>query len=268
MPLDPQYGAASADSARRNSFDSDAANYDRVRPRYCPELFAEITRYAALTPASRALEIGPDTGQATEPFIRLNCRVTAVELGRQLADYLAHKYEACAGLRVWCGDFLAFPETERYDLIYSATAFHWIPREQGLAKARRLLREGGTLALFWNHPTLCGGEDTPMHRAVQRVYDSLGRSAGGQLFDGSSCAAYEQTLRGAGFCDVRSRLFTGERVLTGRQYVQLMRSYSDHQMLAADRRERLERDMEAAIRAEGDALPIRDVMDLYLARKG
>lgn len=266
MALDLQYGKDDKNRARRIDFDSDAANYDRARPRYCPELFEEIIGIAGITERSKILEIGPGTGQATEPFLDLGCRVTAAELGEHLAEYLRMKYADRENLTVWQGDFLSFPENEKFDLIYSATAFHWIPREEGFAKVQRFLKPGGTLALFWNHSVIGGGPDSPDNQTVQPVYREFGQGSDAKPFDGSSCPAYEQALRDVGFLDVQSRLFTSWRVLTGEQYVQLMRSYSGHGKLPEDVRLRFEEKMAEAIRSAGDALHIKDVMDLYLAK--
>jgi len=267
MSLNLQYGKDDANRSRRTSFDSDAANYDRVRPRYCPELFEAIISAAEVKGSAQALEVGPGTGQATAPFVKMGCRVTAAELGESLAEYLAEKYADCPNLSVWQGDFLNFPEDERFDLLYSATAFHWIPREEGFQKTLRLLKPGGTLALFWNHPIVGDKPGTAGHDVVQEVYSRFGKGGGGKIFDGSSCAAYEDALRAAGFEAVESRLFTAYRCLTGREYVALMRSYSDHMAMPEDKRAALEEAMEEAIRTRlEDRLVIRDVMDLYLAK--
>ena len=265
MALNLQYGKDEKNRARRIDFDSDAANYDLTRPRYCPELFETIIRSAGLTAESKILEIGPGTGQATEPFLDLGCQVAAAELGENLAEYLRLKYADRKNLTVWQGDFLRFPENEKYDMIYSATAFHWIPREEGFAKVKVLLKPGGTLALFWNHPVIGGGNDSPDNRTVQPVYRRFGQGSDAKPFDGSSCPAYVQALRDAGFSDVSSQLFTFWRILTGEQYVRQMRSYSGHGKMPEETRLRFENEMETAIREAGDALHIKDIMDLYLA---
>lgn len=267
MSLNLQYGKDDANRSRRTSFDSDAANYDHVRPRYCPELFEAIISAAALTDSARALEVGPGTGQATAPFVDLGCHVTAAELGESLANYLSEKYADRPNLSVWQGDFLNFPEDEQYDLLYSATAFHWIPREEGFQKALKLLKPGAALALFWNHPIVGDAPGTMSHCVVQEVYARFEKGGGGKIFDGSSCAAYEDALRLAGFENVESHLFTAYRYLTGNDYVALMRSYSDHMAMPEDKRLALEEAMEEAIRTRlEDRLVIRDVMDLYLAK--
>lgn len=262
MALDLRYGKDDSHRNLRTTFDSDTANYDAMRPRYCPALFDSVISRTSLTARSHALEIGPGTGQATERFLDIGCPITAVELGEKMAAYLTQKYADFPQLSVWQGDFLAFPEENRFDLIYSATAFHWIPREEGLAKVKRLLRSGGTLALFWNHPMI----DPMQNETLQEVYERFdhGRNSTNP-FDGSTCPAYARALEEAGFSDVKWELFRSQRVLTGKEYVQLMRTYSDHAALPEAKREALEKAMEETILALGDRLVIRDVMDLYLA---
>ena len=68
--------------AKKLSFNENADNYDRLRPRYCQELFADIAAYAGLQEGAAALEVGAGTGQATGPFLERGCQVTAIERGR------------------------------------------------------------------------------------------------------------------------------------------------------------------------------------------
>ena len=267
MALNLNYGKDEKNRDLRTAFDSDAANYDAIRPRYCPELFHAVVDAADLKPGKCCLEIGPGTGQATEPILATGCCVTAVELGKHLADYLAAKYAQHTNLTVWQGDFLNYPEEQQFDLIFSATAFHWIPREEGLAKVMRLLKPGGLLALFWNHPIPGGGIDTPGNIALKDVYQKHGMGRRDTIFDGSSCPAYCDALRTAGFVDVHYQLLEAWRYLSGEQYVMLLRSYSDHAKMSIEQQIGLEKDMKAAIEALGGQLPIRDLMDLYFARK-
>lgn len=267
MALNLKYGKDDENRNLRTAFDSDAANYDAIRPRYCPELFVKIVEAADLRQGKCCLEIGPGTGQATEPILDTGASVEAVELGKHLADYLAEKYAHKANLRVWQGDFLEYPEGKQFDLIYSATAFHWIPREEGFGKVMRLLKPGGTLALFWNHPMPGGGVGTPGELALQRVYEKYGKGRRDNPFDGSTCPAYCDALREAGFAEVRFELFQAWRELDDLQYVMLLRSYSDHAKMTPGEHHFLEQDMQKAIRDLGGKLPIKDLMDLYIAKK-
>lgn len=80
------------------TFNEDAANYDRWRPTYVPELFREIVEYSGLDETKEALEIGIGTGQATLPILQTGCRVTAAEIGQNLAAYAKSKFQAYQNL--------------------------------------------------------------------------------------------------------------------------------------------------------------------------
>ena len=131
---------------------------------------------------------------------------------------------------------------------------------------KRLLKPGGVLALFWNHPLPGGGVDTPGDVALQKVYRKYGKGRRDTPFDGSSCPAYCDALRAAGFEDVRFELLESWRYLNGEHYVMLLRSYSDHAKMTQEEQMVFERDMRSAIDSIGGELPIRDLMDLYFAR--
>jgi hypothetical protein len=47
-------------------------------------LFDDVIKFSNINQTSRALEVGIGTGQATLPFLKLNCHVTAIELGDEL----------------------------------------------------------------------------------------------------------------------------------------------------------------------------------------
>lgn len=144
----------------RLKFDEDAGNYNKWRPTYVPELFEEIIRYCALGKKARALEIGIGTGQATEPILKTGCHVTAIELGENLWRYVRTKFRQLQNFEALHLDFVNFEDDfNAYDLIYSATAFHWIPPEIGYRRVYDLLKPGGTVALFWNHPFVNRADD-------------------------------------------------------------------------------------------------------------
>lgn len=76
----------------RYKFDEDAQNYEKYRPTYIDELFADIITYSGLDDTKNALEIGIGTGQATLPFLSTGCNLTAIELGENLAAYSKDKF--------------------------------------------------------------------------------------------------------------------------------------------------------------------------------
>lgn len=131
------------------AFDRSARDYEHGRPDYPDEIFELLRERCGLGPGTRVLEIGPGTGQATLRLLEIGAHVTAVEPGPALAARLAERAGE-ADLEVIVSSFEdAEPPEAAFDLVCSATAFHWVEPDVGLARAARTLREGGWLALWW-----------------------------------------------------------------------------------------------------------------------
>ena len=248
-------------------FNEDEANYDRWRPTYVPQLFDAIIEYAHIDDAKNALEIGMGTGQATLPFLKTGCSVTAVEIGEKLAEYSRRKFSKFANLDVVTIDFEGFQAPIAYELIYSATAFHWIPEQIAYKKALDLLKPGGALALFWNH-AFVGKEDDPLHVEIQHSYKKYWPNWKPLAeFIKSDCGRIVDTLLGYGFRDVGCDLYHGIRTMRSEEYIGLLNTYSDHRALPEDKKNGLEREIRLAIDAFGGKINVCDTMDLYLARR-
>ena len=252
----------------RKTFNDDVYNYDKARPNYPDELFEAVFDYARLTDNSSALEIGLGTGQATVPFLQKNVSVTAVELGNRLAAYCKGKFSEYSNLSVINDDFLKalLPENS-FDLVYSATAFHWIDEKQGFKKINKLLTNGGTVALFWTHP-FAGKKDDATNRASCAVYKKY-RPAQKAVreFGYADTLRYVGLLEKYGFKDIETRLFKRTRTLSTEEYLNLINTYSDHCAQPEKIRKEFERDMKNAIDAAGGKINIYDTIDLYLAKK-
>lgn len=253
--------------ALRLVFNADPANYDQARPTYPARLFADISEYAQLSPGSRLLEIGCGTGQATVPFLEMGHNVTAVEIGGDLAAFTRQKLSVFSNLVVAheaFEDFQSAPAS--YDLVFSASAFHWLPKKSAYEQARRLLKPGGTLALFWNRPFV-GREDDPLHQEIRAIY--LSRLPGNCPDPEVYPQRYERklnALRRRGFRQVVCRLYHAARAINADDYIRLLNTYPDHITLSQEVKAPLEQDIHAAITAVG-SLMVYDTVDLYLGRK-
>jgi SAM-dependent methyltransferase len=131
-------------------FDSVAEGYDRARPGYPPAMFDDL-RSHGVGPATSVLEIGCGTGQATRHLAEIAGSVTCVELGGELARVAERNLAGSEHVRVLVG---AFEDVElpfsSFDVVFSATAFHWIDPSVAYPRAASLLRTGGALALATN----------------------------------------------------------------------------------------------------------------------
>ena len=251
----------------RFTFNENEENYDASRPGYPAELFDEIFAYAGLPPKSNVLEVGIGTGQATVPFLKSGCCVTAVELGENLARFCEKKFSGFENFRVINADFMeAAFIPNHFDLIFSATAFHWIPTDAGCRKVMSLLKPGGTFALFWNHPFV-GNENDPTNRASMSVYGKhRPAEKPPRAFDVSACLVKTAQLERFGFKEVIFRIFRRTRTLTAEEYIALINTYSDHIALPAFERLSFEEDMRLSLNAVGGTVNIYDTLDLYLSK--
>ncbi|MBP5295227.1 MAG: methyltransferase domain-containing protein, partial [Lachnospiraceae bacterium] len=133
----------------RKIFDTIPEQFDRYRARYSPELFQDLIAYAEVGPGKDVLELGPGTGQATDPILATGCNYHAIELGEHLFEVMKRKYGAVPNFEIVNDDFITHDfDDEKYDMIYSAATIQWIPEETAFPKTFALLKPGGMLAMF------------------------------------------------------------------------------------------------------------------------
>ncbi|MGW8634713.1 class I SAM-dependent methyltransferase [Streptomyces sp. NPDC055793] len=139
----PESSAAESHEARRmaESFGVDAQRYDQARPDYPAAL---VTRIVADAPGPDVLDVGCGTGIAARQFQAAGCAVLGVEPDARMADFARAR-----GLRVEVATFEAWqPGDRRFDAVVAAQSWHWVDPLAGAAKAARVLRPGGRLAIF------------------------------------------------------------------------------------------------------------------------
>ncbi|GAB3439796.1 class I SAM-dependent methyltransferase [Streptomonospora sediminis] len=142
------------------SFGTDAARYDRARPRYPA---AMVERIAAAGPG--VCDAGCGTGIAARQFQRAGCRVLGVEPDARMAGLARRR-----GTEVELAAFEDWdPAGRRFDAITAAQSWHWVDPDRGAAKAAAALRPGGRLAVFWN----ADGPPPELTRAAAEVYQRV-----------------------------------------------------------------------------------------------
>ncbi|WP_329038466.1 class I SAM-dependent methyltransferase [Streptomyces sp. NBC_00178] len=139
----------SATPLRALSFDSAAAQYAANRPGYPPALLDAVEELAGRPlPGARTVDVGAGTGIATRLLLARGARVTAVEPGPGMAAELQRSLPSVPVVR---GDGNRLPlATASADLITYAQSWHWTDPSHSLPEALRVLRPGGSLALWWN----------------------------------------------------------------------------------------------------------------------
>ncbi len=125
------------------SFGSDAARYDRARPRYPDALVAAV---ADAAPGPDVLDVGCGTGIAARQFRAAGCRVLGVDVDARMAAFARD-----TGLEVEVAAFETWDAGGRtFDAVVAGQTWHWLDPPAGAARASGLLRPGGRLAVFWN----------------------------------------------------------------------------------------------------------------------
>ncbi len=121
----------------RQTFDSAAALYHQVRPDYPEELLEAVIDAAGLRRGDRLLEVGCATGKATIPLAEWGFRITCVELGPALAAEARRNLAKFADVEIVEGSFEEWKPTRNqvFDLVYAATAWHWIDPDVRYARA-------------------------------------------------------------------------------------------------------------------------------------
>jgi SAM-dependent methyltransferase len=136
--------------SRGLTFDEVAGQYDLFRPRYPSALFDDLRAVVGIGPDSRILEVGCGPGVATEEMMSRGWSVLAVDPGAQLAE-VAHSKFGDDRFTVEVSTFDDWdPRGRHFDLVFSATAYHWVAPEVRWNKAAQVWNDGGYLALATN----------------------------------------------------------------------------------------------------------------------
>jgi len=154
----------------RRTFETVAALYDRVRPTYPDELFAELAR--SIRPGGRILEIGPGTGQATVALAERGFEIVALELGAELAAVAREKLARFPNAEIVNAEFESWTADTLFDAVVAFTSFHWIDPALRYTNTASRLRPGGVLAVTEvSHVRL--EHDDPFWVEVQDDYDAV-----------------------------------------------------------------------------------------------
>jgi SAM-dependent methyltransferase len=225
------------------TFESRADEYHAARPDYPDELYEALVASAGLRRGARLLEVGCGTGKATIPLAARGFVITALEPGPRLAAAARTNLAGYNGVRVVQTPFEAWrPSADaRLDLVYAATAWHWVDPAVGYDLAWHCLRPGGHLAV-WTAQHVLPDDGDPFFLQIQDVYDEIGESLPRDDYfpkPGSlptDRAAIEASGR---FTLTLEREFIWARDYTAEQYVALLDTFSSHIDMAQWQRDRL-----------------------------
>lgn len=303
----------SSREALRQTFNADALKYDRARPGYPADVFDHIAKAGSLDSfettnlagealarsGGRVLEIGSGTGQATRSMFARGWRITAVELGAELARVGRSNADSSANgnpnaahnprghVTVITGDIETVDRSsileaggcahgnstdEGFDAVVAFTCFHWLNPATRAGLVASYLRPGGLAAVVDTHHVANKPGD-PSERFFidsQVMHARYMPEADGDkwLSTVEDIAPRLGSLSHPGLSALDEHQIIGEIVYSADAYIDLLGTYSGHLALAEVDRLRLFAEISHSINTDyGGAITKRYLYTISLARK-
>jgi len=246
----------------RKTFDKIPEQFDKYRPRYCEELFQELTEVCGLSLDKKVLEIGPGTGQATEPILKTGCDYTAIELGENFTSFMKSKFGCYKNFHIINADFEKYDfEENTYDLVYSAATIQWIPEEIAFSKTYKMLKPGGYLAMFMTSSDE-RTQNENLHDEICLVYDKYFH-----VKQKYNCKLEYMNALNYGFTNYQYKEWKSERILNSEEYISYISTHCAHITLEEPYKSNFYEGIRRAILDAGDRITIIDTIPLYLFQK-
>ena len=257
---------------RRAVFGEAVDAYEAARPGYPDELVQDVLDHAQLDGAP-VLEVGAGTGKASLGFARRGLALTCLEPDARMAEVLVRNCARYPRTEVVVSGFEQWPlPAERFGLLFSAQAWHWVDPASRWSLGFDALRPGGTVALFWNQFSVDDvnqrsalAEAHSRHGASEFAPATLGRPRPASSDPADDWPASD-LLADDRYRDVRTRAYTTTHGFTTDRYVNLLASISNYRMLEDARREALLADVAETLAGFGGSFELTAETHLYLAR--
>ena len=147
----------------RSPFEALAPAYDAARPSYPDGLYDALPLSGATV-----ADVGAGTGISTRGMLARGARVAAFDLSPAMLARVG-THPSLLGTAVADGHALPLRDAS-VDLVTYAQAFHWLDPARAVPEARRVLRGGGALAVWWNFSDT---RDEPWWKAQQDLLESM-----------------------------------------------------------------------------------------------
>ena len=215
----------------KTTFNTAPTLYEEVRPGYPAELIRDVIDLSGIKNHSRILEIGCGTGKATRPFAERGYELVCLDIGADLIAVARERLRKYPNVSFLEQAFEVWKPEGTFDLIISATAFHWVDPKVRYLKASEVLRSGGCLAVFSNQHIR---KDEGFFAESQSLYDkyylpmTTNRPTHATSFPGVEA-----------FQDPIKRVYPWTQTYSSEQYIKLLGTYSGHIALPDENRHRL-----------------------------
>jgi SAM-dependent methyltransferase len=227
-------------------FDDLLDAYDEARPGYPVRMFEDLEFLAGRRfTGADVIEVGAGTGIATRAMLARGARVVPVDIGPAMLGRL-RQYTPAVPAVLGDGEALPFAAAVA-DFVCYAQAWHWLRVPEGAAEASRVLRPGGSLAVWWNEV------DATDTRWWQRQQERLERMSPGYTRDYRVNRPYADELRWTGrFEEVLTVAGRWTRTIAIDRYLTWLRSKSYVAAIGPDLGDFLDAERRSMLRAFPD----------------
>lgn len=162
--------------------------------------------------------------------------------------------------------FERYQPEQRFDLLLSATAWHWTDPATRWERAAAALAPGGALALMWHHTRVA---DPKLDAAIDEAHRELVPTVGWwtePVTDADMAAAwpYDELAGRHEFADVEVRAYRRPWTLRAPDFVSLLTNHSSYRMLAEAHRTAI---LDAVADLTGASVELNMLAAAYLARR-
>jgi len=252
-------------TSRLKRFGNIAHDYTNFRPGYPRKLINKIYEYSDLKDNSLLLEIGSGPGTATKQFTLKKHKIHCVEPNLEFI-LLAKNMPFNSKFIFHNNNFEDWdPVGKKFDLIFSAQAFHWINPNIGYRKLHQLLIDDGALALFWN-----------MYPKSRNIFEDKVLNLYLTMIPNISAINYSKKIVAKRMLDIKNsgyfsnlvvKEFRWEQKFSAMEYIGYLNTFGNFARLDVDIKEKFFEDLQGIIKTHGGYYNKSFISVLYLAKK-
>ena len=210
----------------KTTFNTTPTLYEDVRPSYPEELIRDVIDLSGLEDNNRVLEIGCGTGKATRPFAEHGYELVCLDIGADLIAVARESLKEFPNVSFVTEAFEEWEPEGKFDLIISATAFHWVDPRVRYLKASEVLKSNGFLAVFSNqHVRKDEGFFAESQSLYDKYYAPLTTNRPTHATDFPGVEAFQDPIK---------RVYPWMQTYSSEQYIKLLGTYSGHIALSEE----------------------------------
>lgn len=253
------------------SFDKFARIYDDARPKYPSPMYMDIKEFCNISNETQLLEIGTGSGIATKEIAKLKPNIITIEPGKNLLEVARKNLSQYPNIEFICDTFENCEfEEKKFDIILSATTFHWLEKENKYYECYKYLKDNGFLVLFWN--SFCR-ENSQVMKEIDELYAKNLYEIYEEKVDVNNSVLEKIISRERELCQndyfyiSALKRYKTEYKYDANSYVELLNTYPKIIKLESNVREKFLAEIKEIIIKNGNSITIPILTSLYICRK-